>query len=130
MGQKVGQVTGLEVFAWVGHLPHAVGLTFSRAPRSKVDYCSVFPPTANSDLALFRSNAASRDRRLIALEGTVQYSCQGLCSDFLPEFLAADSHVLETSVRSEEEVKVSVACASRRGMMLPSPLGYCRPWDS
>lgn len=130
MGQKVGQATRLEVLAGAGHLSHVVGFIFFHAPRSTVDYCSVFPPTANSDLALFRSNAASRDQRLIALEGTVQYSCQGLCSYFLPEFLAADSHVLETSVRSEEEVKVSVACASRRGMMLPSPLGYCRPWDS
>jgi len=130
MGQKVGQATGLEVLAWVGYLSHMVGFIFSRAPRSMVGYCSVFPPTANSDLALFRSNTASRDQRLIALEVAVQYSCQGLCSYFLPEFLAADSHVLGTFLRSEEEPKVSVACASRRGMMLPSPLGYCRPWDS
>jgi len=130
MGQKVGQATGLEVLAWVGYLSHVIEFIFSRAPRSTVDYCSVFPPTANSDLALFRSNAASRDQRLIALERVVQYSYQGLCSDLLPEFFAADSHVQGTSLRSEEELKVSVACASGRGMMPPSPLGYCRPWDS
>jgi len=130
MGRKVGQATGLEVLAWVGYLSHVVGLIFSRAPRSTVDYCSVFPPTANSNLALFRSNAASRDQRLIALERVVQDSCQGLCSDLLPEFFAANSHVQGTSLRSEEELKVSVAVASGRGMMPPSPLGYCRPWDS
>ncbi len=130
MGQKVGQATGLEILAWVAHLSHVAGFTFSRTPRSTVDYCSIFPPTANSDLALFRSNAASRGQRLIALEGAVPYSCQGLCSDFLPPFLAADIQMLGTSLRSEEELKVSVACASRRGMMLPAPLGYCRPWDS
>jgi hypothetical protein len=130
MGRKVGRATGLEVLAWVGHLSHVVGLIFSRAPRSTVDYCSVFPPTANSNLALFRSNAASRDQRLIVLERVVQDSCQGLCSDLLPEFFAANSHVQGTSLRSEEELKVSVAVASGRGMMPPSPLGYCRPWDS
>jgi hypothetical protein len=130
MGQKVGQATGLEVLAGVGHLSHGVGFIFSRAPRNRVDYWSVSPSTANSDLALFRSNAASRDQRLSALEGAVQYSWQGLCSYFLPEFLVADSHGLGTSLCSEAELKVSVACASRRGTMLPSPLGYCRPWDS
>jgi hypothetical protein len=130
MGQKVGQATGLGVLAWVGHLSHVVGFVFSGVPQSTVDYCSVFPPAANSDLALFRSNIASRDQRLSALEGAVQCRCQAFCSYFLPEFLAADSRGLGTSLRSEEELKVSVACASRRGMMLPSPLGYCRPWDS
>jgi hypothetical protein len=123
MGQKVGQAMGLEVLAWVGHLSHVVGFIFSRAPRSTVDYCSFFPPTANSALALFRSNAASRDQHLSALEGVVRYSWQGLCSYFLPEFLVADSHGLGTSRRSEEEMRVSVACASRRGTMLPSPAG-------
>jgi hypothetical protein len=106
MGQKVGQATGLEVLAWVCHLSHVVGFIFSRISRSTIDYCSVFPSAANSDLMLFRSNTASRDQRLSALEGVVHYRCQALRSYFLPEFLAADSHGLGTSLRSAEERKV------------------------
>jgi hypothetical protein len=123
MDQKVGQATGPEVFVQVGHLARLLGASLSLALRSPIVHCSVFPPRTTSDLALLRSNAASRSQHLNVLKGSIPYSFQALGNDVHSDFHVATRHVSGISVPAEEELKISVSCASRRGMMPASLWG-------
>jgi hypothetical protein len=122
MDQKVGQATGPAVFVQVGHLARLLGASLSLALRSPIVDCSVFPPRTTSDLALLRSNSASRSQHLNVLKGSIPYSSQALGNDVHSDFHVATRHVPGISVPAEEELKISVSCASRRGMM-PASLG-------
>jgi hypothetical protein len=123
MGQKVGQAIGSGGFVRVGCLSHLLGSIFSLAPRSTVYYHLLFPPTANSDLSLFRSNIISRVLSHSGFKEAIRYSCQDLCKYFLSKSLAAASHVPGISFPAGEEPKISGACTVRHGMTPSPPLG-------
>jgi len=104
-------------FVWIDCLSCAVGSIFSLATESTINHRTVFLPTANSDLTLFRSNTASKGQNLDGFEGSDQYSCQRLRNYFLSslEFLTVANHVLGIFFPTGEDLKGSKACASRRG---------------
>jgi hypothetical protein len=123
MGQKVGQAIGSGRFVRVGRLSHLLDSFFSLAPRSMVYYHLVFPPTANSDLSLFRSYVISRVLSHNGFKEAIQYSYQDLCKYFLSKSLAAASHVPGISLPAGEEPKISGVCTVRHGMTPSPPLG-------
>jgi hypothetical protein len=124
MDQKAGQAIGARRAVWVGYPLRRVGGRPSLAHRSAMVSWSVFSPRANSDLTLFRSNAASKRQGLIVIKGVAQYCGQALCGDLLADLSVAPSDVPGNSAPAGEQLKVSVAWGVPQ-----APLRACKKYD-
>jgi hypothetical protein len=127
MDHKAGPATGLGLLDGVDYLPDQVGSIFPLPliTRRRVDYRAVFPPPANSDFMLFRSNATASEATstgccFFALKGPVLPSRQGICT-YVPGELPVPTNCLAGRfLPSGVELKISVAYVSS-GVMSPTP---------
>ena len=107
--EKVRQTTRPKGLTWASYPACLVVSIVPLAARRSVDHPTVSPSTANSDLTLFMSDAASKGQCFFGFERALQHSFQGLCNDLLSASLAAVSHVSGSMFPAVEELKVSGA---------------------